>query len=787
MSSGTVTGKSCGADNARDKMLWPLPKVFSSLALVAMVSFAGVAEAQSYTFSNIVVQGNQRVPTGTVASYAGIERGKSMTAGELNDAYQRILASGQFESVEIEPQGSTLVVRVTEFPAINRVSIEGNRRLKDDELRGLLKSKPRTVFDPNTAEADAALLAEAYAQHGRIAATVTPRIIRRQDNRVDLVFEVIEGDTIEVERVSFVGNKAFSDRRLRNVLATKQANFLRNFIRSDTLVEDRIAFDRQALRDFYLSRGYADFRILSANAEMTREQDAFYLVVNMQEGQQFRFGKITTSSQVPEAVAQEFQNTLKIKPGVIYSPVLIENAIARMERLAIKNEIDFLRVEPKVTRNDRDLTLDVEFVLSKGPRVFVQRIDIEGNTTTLDRVIRQQFRAAEGDPFNPRAIRQSAERIRALGFFEDAEVTTRPGSAEDQVIIDVNVKEQPTGSVTLGGSYSVDDGFGLAISLRENNFLGRGQSVSASIGTTEDSDEFSVGFTEPFFLGRDLSFGFGLGLSETDSSYTNFDSKRIYFTPKLSFPVSENGRMGITYSYYQSEMSEREDTESSNVIANEISFGDRATSSLGLTYSYDTRLTGLNPNAGMLFEVGTEYAGLGGDNEFLKSNAKVVAQTKVLNEEVTLRASFEAGMLNWMGNNTSRTIDRYILGSRIMRGFEPYGIGPRDQSNGESDALGGNYYAVARFDAEFPLGLPEELNVMGGVFYDVGNLWGLDNVDTSSSTSIVGEDGSFRHVIGVSLLWNTALGPLRFNFSKALVKEDYDKEQNFNLTFQTQF
>jgi len=772
----------------------------SALSLAAALGFVltpTFAEAQNYQFNSVQVEGNQRIQTSTIVAYTGIERGESVSAGQLNDAYQRILDSGVFETVELVPRGNVLTIKVTEFPTINQINFEGNRRLKDDALLALVTSAPRRVFNPSQIERDAASIAEAYGAQGRLASRVTPRIIRRSDNRVDVVFEITEGTTTEVERVSFVGNRVYSDRRLRRVLETKQAGLLRTFIRSDTLIEDRIQFDKQVLRDFYLSRGYVDFRVNSANAEVTSERDAFFLVVDIVEGQQFKFGQISVASEIDEADSDTFFAALKVKSGGVYSPLLVENSIARLETLAIREGIDFLRVEPRITRNDRDLTLDVAFVLTRGPRVFVERIDIEGNTTTLDRVIRQRFRTVEGDPFNPREIRESAERIRALGFFATAEVDVREGSSASQIVVDVDVEEQPTGSLNLGGAYSVEDGFGLSIGLTENNFLGRGQRLSFNISTAQESEEYIFGFTEPHLLGRDLTFSFDLGVSETDSSFSEYDTDRAFFIPSLAFKTGDNTILQVRYTWDRDEMISRGnddngDTLAGPVVVNEINQGKLTSSSLGFTYTYDSRITGLDPNTGFLVQVGADYAGLGGDNEYLKSTAKIVAQRLVFNEEITLRATLEAGSFNWLGNDTSRSIDRFILTPSVMRGFEPGGIGPRDQSSigattsNYDDFLGGNFYAVARFDAEFPLGLPEELGLRGGLFFDVGNLWDLSNVNTAGG-NVVGENGSFRQVVGFSLLWTTGFGPLRFNFSKALKKEDFDKEQSFDLTLQARF
>ena len=752
----------------------------------AFTVLPNAASAQSFRFNAVEVEGNQRIDTSTIVTFAGIGRGQSVSGSDLNAAYQRIVDSGLFETVELEPRGGTLVIRVVEFPTINRISFEGNRRIPDEDLAGFIESSSRRVFNPAQAERDANTIAEAYSQQGRIAATVTPRIIRRSENRVDLVFEIAEGDTVEVERISFVGNRAYSDRRLRRVLETKQANILRNFLRSDTLIEDRIEFDRQVLTDFYLSRGYVDFRVNSVNAELTRERDAFFLVVNVQEGQQFKFGQITTVSEYDGVDAEAYQAALKVRPGVIYSPALVENSIARMERLAIQQGVDFMRIEPRITRNDRELTLDVEFVLTRGPRIFVERIDIEGNTTTLDRVIRQQFRVVEGDPFNPREIRASAERIRALGFFSNADVEAREGSASDQVVIDVDVEEQPTGSLSIGGSYGRNDGFGVAISLQESNFLGRGQSVGFNWSTAEDNEAYSLNFAEPAFLGRDVRYEFSIGYTENRSDFDSYNLDRGFFRTGLTFPLGENSTLGTNVFFDLYEMVARAGAVNSATITNEIAQGSRTSQGIGYTYAFDNRAGGLDPNAGYRLEFGQDFAGIGGDNEFIRTRFKALAQRRILNEEVTVIASLEGGALTWRGGGFSRVTDRFQLNSNIFRGFEPSGIGPRDQSGGADDALGGNYYAVAKFEAQFPLGLPEELGIGGAVFYDVGNLWNIDNVNTAGGT-IVGANGSARHVVGFSILWDTAIGPLRFNFTNALKKEAFDKEQSFDFTLQARF
>ncbi|NVO23736.1 outer membrane protein assembly factor BamA [Donghicola mangrovi] len=751
--------------------------VFSTFTSVVTAPTA--AMAQSFAFNSVQIDGNQRIEDATILSYMGIAKGQTVSAGEVNAGFRRLEDSGLFESVEVEPQGSTLVIRVVEYPTVNRISFEGNRRLDDDALAAIVETQERRVLDPSQVERDAAKIAEAYSQQGRIAARIQPRIIKRTDNRVDLVYEIFEGDVTEVERISFVGNKAFSDRRLRGVLETKQAGLLRRLIRRDTYIQDRVAFDRQVLADFYAARGYVDFRVTGVTPELTRERNGVFMVFNVEEGQQFHVGKVSVSSELSNVDADAFAKALKIKSGDVYSPTLVENSISRLERLTVQEQLQFVRIEPRITRNDRDLTLDVEFVLSRGERVFVERIDIEGNTTTLDRVIRREFTVVEGDPFNPREVRQAAERIRALGFFKDANVNAREGTSRDQVIVDVDVTEQPTGSISFGANYSTSDGVGLVGSFSERNFLGRGQALSVSLGNSSNNFTAGINFVEPAFLDRDLAFGLNLTYTNNTASYADYSSNIGVFEPSLTFPVSENGSLQVRLKGEYAEMYDVAD-DASVITKNEADEPALQAGGLGYTYSFDTRKTGLNPNAGVYLSFGQDFMA-GKDVQYVETKLRAQATTKVLNEEVDLRATFEASNIAF-AQGSSRAINRYYLGSRYMRGFEGGGIGPRDTT--EDAALGGNNFAVARFEAEFPIGLPEEYGVSGGVFYDIGSLWGLDE---TYGANVKYDDFSLRQVVGVSVFWDTPIGPLRFNWSEPVERRAQDKPRTFEFTVSAEF
>ena len=756
------------------------------------------APAFAYVFTRVQIEGNERIEPETILSFANVTHGVEVSAGEVNDALQRLQNSGLFESVQVTPQGNTLVIRVKEWPTINQISFEGNRRIKDDILAEATQSEARRVYSPSLAETDAAAIAQAYSAQGRLAARVNPKIIPRDGNRVDLVFEIREGDVTEIERVGFTGNRAFSDRRLRNVLATKQAGILRTFISADTYNPERVALDEKLLTDFYRSQGYADFQVQGVASELARERDAYFVTYAITEGPRYRFGRIDTISEIPGVDAAAFQGQNRVRQGAWYNPEIIDVSIRRMETIALQQGLDFVNIEPRVTRNPRNQTLDLTFALTRGPRVFVERIDIEGNTTTLDEVIRRQFQTVEGDPFNPREIRNSAERVRALGYFSDAQVDTREGSSPQQVIVDVNVEEQPTGSLEFGASYGKSSGVGLNLGINERNFLGRGQEVGASFSTTEGSRSGVLNFAEPAFLGRDLRFSIGAWYRETDNDNSKYDTRSLGIQTGIEFPVSQSGRLDVHYKISKDTIRDvekiylDEDTGelegSSSILVEEADMGGLWTSAIGYRYTYDSRRVGLNPRTATKLSFTQDFAGLGGDVKSVTSLLNAGVESTAWRPNVTLRAELEAGAVHMLDDQTSRVIDRFA-GQRI-RGFESNGIGPRDLEAPNEDALGGNYFWVARAEAQFPLGLPEEYGLTGGIFADVGSIWGLNNTTATAydgTTYQIDDSMNVRAAVGLSLFWTTPIGPLRMNFSKAVKKEDYDEEQNFDLTLSTKF
>ena len=744
-----------------------------------------------YTIADIRVEGNDQVDVPTIVAFLGLPKGQVVTDAALNDAYQRIVASGLFARVEFVPGADGLLIKVVENPMIGTIDYQGNALIKDEVLEKFVAAKRGQIYSPAVAESDAAIIAEAYRQNGRMAATVTPRIIRRENNRVDLVFEIVEGGVAEVARVSFVGNKDFSDYRLRQILSTKQAGILHNLIQRDMFQIDRLETDKKMLTDFYLSRGYLDFQILDAGATYSRDRKATFMTFSVLEGQSFTVGDVTTISEVEGLDPAEYDSLRRLRTGVTYTPTIIQNNIQAMESLALKKGLNFVAVEPRITRNDRDGTVNVTFALIKGPRIFVERIDIEGNTTTLDAVIRRQFRVVEGDPLNPREIAQAAERIRALGFFGDVQVDKVPGTGPDQDVVKVAVTEAPTGSLTLGASFGASTGLGLNIGFAERNFLGRGQALTVNLQTGTDNLDSKIAFTEPAFMGRNLTFGFEADYASSTQNNSSYDKTVISVSPSLGFAVSDLARVRVNYSLSSEDLSNvggSTVSSSSDILQKES--GSAIRSSVGLTYTWDDRASGLRPKGGVMVQFGNEFAGLGGDVNVVQTSVKAVAETKVMNDDISLRASFEGAAVTSFGGYVTRVTDRY-LSAGTLHGFEPNGIGPRDLNADNKDALGGNYFSAVHLEAAFPLGLPEEYGISGGAFVEAGSVWGLNNtagtLGDNPPDGTVDDSMHIRTVAGLTLFWTTPLGPLRFDFTRAGAKQDYDKERSFDFTIATKF
>lgn len=764
---------------------------FAVLLTQVPVFGGGDAQAQTTRFSRVDVAGNERIEADTIRVFAGIIPGDSVTPAQINEGLQRLFDTGLFENVEITPQNGRLLITVVENPTINRINFEGNQRIKDGALSSLIALQPRRAYSRGAAEADAQIIIDAYAQSGRFGAEVTPVLIRQPDNRVDLVFEIFEGGVTEVQRIAIVGNEVYSDRRLRRVMKTAQAGLLSFLFSNDTYDQDRLELDKQLLREFYLNRGYVDFEVLSASSEIARERNGFFLTFSVSEGEQYSYGDVFVTTLAEGLDPADFEDLLDLRPGKTYSAEKVERAIERLAFLAGQKGYAFIDVAPRITKNEDDRTVDIEFELIEGPKVFIERIDVRGNRQTLDRVIRRQFRVVEGDAFNAREVRRAEDRIKALRFFTAVETRVREGSGPDRAVVVVDVEEAPTGTLSFGAAFSSNEGIAATVSLSERNFLGRGQAVSLDVARGEDINTFAFRFTEPALFDQDLAVGFRVFYREATLDESSVNTRSIGFAPFVEFPLTENSRFRIRPFISLDDISNNSPDTTSAILLREQ--GEQLTTSIGFTYLLDRRNSPVDPTGGFIFKLDQDIAGLAGDVSYSKTVANARVFTSLLDEDLVIKAEIEGGALISFSDET-RLTDRFSLGGDDFRGFARGGVGPRDRctacsgpggTDNVNNSLGGNFFAIARVEASFPIGLPEQYGIYGGIFADAGSVWGL--YDRDGTQGLVDDSARLRSSAGVSIFWDTAIGPLRFNYALPIQSVDGDEFERFRLTLDSRF
>ena len=751
--------------------------LFITVLLFSFTYLSHKAHSQESIVSSIIVDGNRRISTDTIINISKINPGSAYSPFQLNSALQNIKKSTFFKTANISLENNILKINVTENPTINSISFEGNNVLKDENLDELILSKERQTLSISITEKDADKIATLYANSGRISATVEPKIIELSDNRVDLVFEINEGRMTEVEKITFTGNRAFSDFRLKGIVATKQAGIFRKLIKSDTYVEDKLSFDKDLLNKFYSSNGYIDFNV-NTSVELTRSKDAFLINYSISEGQKYRYGNIKFDIGDVVIDKKYLHKLNNIKTGKVYDQRLITKLIEEIDIYLTKSGFNFVTPIPLITRNDKDFTMDLEIQLQETKKLFVERIEVEGNSTTLDEVIRLQFDFIEGDPFNRRKVIEAVDKIRGLGFFSKVDTNTRMGTTPDQIIIMVKLIEKPTGSLGLGAGFNSSDGSEFTFNIHERNFLGRGQTVKLDLSTSKIEKQTSIALQDPSFLGRNLLAGISFGQTTSTPDSTPLKTEKLYFAPKIGFPLSRDSNLKLTYKFDQDEVTSTSDLSSvSPLISADI--GKRNKSSIILSYNLDKTNAVVSPTAGFDFRFTQELNGLGGDINFFKSELDFKTYQTLFNDDIILSSNISSGIINGTDADIS---NRFFLGGDRLKGFRNQGIGPIDGSY-NNDPLGGKMFAVISLEASFPIGIPEEYGIFGGVFIDAGSLWKLDDTDNGRI-----DDGSkIRSAAGVSIFWDTVIGPLRFNFSRPIKKETYDVIENFRFTVDTRF
>ena len=767
---------------------------------------AAYAQAQSGVVQRVLIQGNERIEAGTILSYLPIQAGDVVDPSRIDVALKTLFRTDLFADVKIDlQQNGDLVVRVVENPIINRVIFEGNSALKEEKLRDEVTIRPRGIFTRAKVQSDVQRLIELYRKSGRIGVTVTPKVVELPQKRIDLIFEINEGPKSGVLDINILGNEAFSDSDLADVIVTEESHWYKFLSTNDNYDPDRIEYDKEQLRKFYRNKGYYDFRIISAVAELSPERNGFVVTYTIEEGQRYKFGKLTVETELQKLDGTVLQQLLPIRTGQIYQDELIEQATDSLTFAAGAAGFAFVDVRPRYIPNRETHTVDVVFAVKEGPRVYIDRIDIIGNTRTLDYVIRREMNVNEGDAYNRVLVDRSKQGIRALGFFKDVTIEEVPSATPDRTALRVTVQEQPTGELSFSAGYSSVDQLILDLGISERNFRGRGQNVRARISVGSLRQQIDFGFTEPRFMGRDLRAGVDLYSYRYDfSQQTAFDTKSTGMGLRLGFPLTTNASAGLRYTLRNDEVvvSDSYCIPGQELVSPTLCAqrGANVTSLFGYTVRLDRRNDALRPTRGYFVELNQDLAGIGGDVNYLRTEV-TSGWYYGFNKDFVLSATGAAGFIDGWHGDVVRINDRFYKGGNTFRGFEVAGIGPRDTTSGRDDALGGKLYAIGSFELTVPTFLPEQYGIKASLFTDIGTVGMLDEADrrdrfgqiidcdtvTTTITPCIKDDLGLRASAGLSIHWRSPMGPIRFDFSQILAKEDYDKTETFRFSTSTRF
>ena len=758
-----------------------------------------------FLIRSIQVQGNQRVEPNTVASYLLFSPGDPYTDERVDLSLKTLYATGLFADVQITPgENDSVLITVVENPIVNRVILEGNKALKTDKITDEIEAEPRAIFSRASVQADVQRIIELYRQSGRFGATVEPKVVQQPQNRVDLIFEITEGPKTGVRRINFIGNTEFTDGTLRDQIATSESKWFNIFNSNDNYDPGRLEFDREQLRSFYTDRGFADFRVVSAVAELTPDQEDFYITFTVDEGDEYRWGDVAVQTDIADLDESLLEGLVDIDPGDLYRATDVEEAIDVLNFSAGTSGYAFVDIQPDLRFNRESKTVDLIFELEQGPRVYIERIDIVGNTTTLDYVIRREMELAEGDAFNRVLLDRSRNRIRALRFFEEVEITETEGSTPDRARVQVAVKEQPTGELAFSAGFSSADNFLVDLSIIQRNLRGRGQLAQFVIRSSSRQRQIDLRFTEPRFLGRNLAAGVELFDVLFDLREANFRQTRRGGQLSLGFPLTEDSRFLLRYALREDDV-EVEGINCDAVLANPaidpfntntcLQQGGRFSSILGYSFFWDKRNDPLFPTRGFDVSLTQDVAGLGGDVQYLRSEVNLRAYRGIL-PEVVGTLSLSGGYIDGWGGESVQLSDRFFKGTNDFRGYDNLGIGPRviERNNvtGQTRrlrALGGNAWALSAAEISFPLPIP---SVSGSLFVEAGTVGLLDDefqfsVTDGDFTTFTEDSLAIRSVAGLSLFWESPFGPLRFDFTQPLRQFDFDERQSFNFTQRTRF
>ena len=785
---------------AGSKFLNAVSAVALSASVVAsgagVLVLASAPAAEAAVIRSVQVRGAQRSGEEAVRSNLTIRPGVAFSNDDIDESVKRLYSTGYFSDVKISVSGSTLVVTVSENQLVNQVVFNGNRKIKDDKLQGVVQTQPLGPYSPNMVTSDIQRIKDAYAAIGRSDVQVTTQTVNVGQGRVNLAFVINEGDRTKIAHINFVGNQAYGDGRLKSVILTKETGPLSWLTRKDVYSEDKLRADEDKLREFYYNHGYPDFRVVNSQATLDEASNQYNITITVDEGPHYNFGNIGVESTVDGMPSDQLKGLVETRAGDPYDARQIQKTMDAISKKVASAGYPFARVTPRGDRNFENHTVGVSYLVDQGEKAYVERIEIHGNTRTRDYVIRREFDFAEGDAFNQSMVARAKKRLEALGYFNSVNITTRQGSAPDRVVVVVDVEDQSTGSFGIGAGYAAGgDGLILEASVEEKNFLGRGQYIRVAAGAgTDDSRTYNISFTEPYFLGYRLATGFDLFKSSTSSNdYYDYSEQGI--TLRMTAPITDDLATTFRYTFKKIKYEEdgaygddgvpyTSDDNVSNTYDHLIQHGAYTQSSVSQTLTYNTLDDQNLPREGIYASFTHEFAGLGGDSNYYKISGRArYFQTLSTERDIIGQVAVGAGHV-FATNGDLNVFDQFTLGGHTVRGFENDGLGPRTRNHG--DSIGGTSYINATAEVSMPMpGIPEDAGLRAAAFADAGTLFGNDA--KTYGDSIEGTGMSIRASVGVGIMWASPFGNLRVDYAQPVVKEDFDKVQQFRFSMANQF
>jgi outer membrane protein insertion porin family len=743
------------------------------------------------TIQAINVVGNQRIEAGTIRSYMLVRVGDPFDPDRLDRSVKTLFSTGLFQDVQLSRQGNLLVVSVVENPLVNKVAFEGNKRVSDDAIKPEIQTRPRAVFTPALVQADRQKILDMYAKKGNFDVTVEPRIIRQDQNRVDVVFQITDGPTAFISKIAIVGNHAFSESQLIDAISSRESRWWRFLSNSDQYDPERLNYDKELLRRFYLKNGYADIDVVDATGELSSDHRGFFVTYTVKEGERYRLGEVTMTSQLKGITPDNLKPVVDLHPGDWYDGDAVGKASDAIEDYIHNRGYAFVEVKPRVRKNLDKRTVDIVFEVGEGPRVYIERIDITGNTRTKDRVIRREFRVAEGDAFNAELMRKTRQRLTDLGYFGGVEISTSPGSAPDKAIVTTRVAEKSTGELSFGGGYSTDAGALVDVGLAERNLVGTGVDASINGVLAQRRSSVNLSVTDPYFLDRNLVAGFDLFVIQTDYLGTEpYDEKRFGGTLRVGYDFNEHLRQVWSYTLADRDVYNVVATASPLILNQQ---GWTLLSQISQVITLDFRDSKVFPHSGWAVEYGTDYAGLGGSVSFIRNNLNVayyIPLDRFFNDDQWgIKVSGATGYMVELPGGKDLIIDRFFLGGDNLRGFQTGGAGPHDANTG--DPLGGRFIWTQSSELRFPLpGVPRDIGLTGRTFVDVGALTQASfpsGTCTNCPPVSITQSSAPRMGAGVGISWRTQFGLINVDLTPFVIKQPHDQTQIFRFGFGTRF